>query len=285
MGIPKSWESSGYPPGIPLMTRRVTLQPEDPYIVWAESTLNETPSLHQVLEDATFFAQRNVNESQHWILFGVISQAEQNVTQAYVSKYGMDSFQYAETYHTTYAEPVIAFGELYFAIYFDIDDAVGGFGGSMIIRCVQPEENDAYVQWNETPLGSDSTLKIALENAVGRLLLGVQEINYFFNWSIKDSIIEALYQAYQDKYGMDWWKYYKTYNSTLYDPVVAYDEYYFSFSWAYPDDSDIPSPWTTILIVAGLVAVGFTLMSITIVGFRRLRAELNQGTNDDEDSH
>jgi hypothetical protein len=255
------------PPGFEIVVHRVVLQPEEPSIRIENATLTGLPVLKEILDEAVFWAQKSMNHTQHWVLGEQHSQILELLNQLYIDKYGMTSYQYAETYNTTFSGPVVDYGIYFFAL-------AQPEGPAMIIHKVSLQETDPYLDWNNTLLESILGLKQALDTAMAWAQYNVSKILYHFeDRDAFETIPNALEQASHDKYGMPWYDVAQAHNSTLYDPVVAYGGYYFSFGWAFPEEPPILFPGLIVLTVT-IVLIGIIILSITLLNFRRIRSEL-----------
>lgn len=271
-GFHKGFVASGRlsefpPPGFEINLHRVILQPADPYVEMQNASLNGLPVLKDILDEAVFWAKKNMNHTQYWVSGEQLSQILVLLNELYVDKYGLTFLQYAEIYNTTFSGPVVDYGIYFFAL-------AQPEGPAMIIHKVTLQETDPYLDWNNTLLESILGLKQALDTAMTWAQYNVSKILYHFEDPDDfETIRNALEQASHDKYGMSWYNVAQAHNSTLYDPVVAYGGYYFSFCWAFPEESPILFPWLIVLTVT-IVLIGIIILSVTLINFRHIRSEL-----------
>ena len=255
------------PPGFDRIVSRVELTAEDHFVTLDERTYDEIPALRSMLENATYWARQNMNQTRHWIMGEDLYQILVTLTDAYQAKYGMNASHYAEVHNTTISDPVVAYEEFYFAI-------ARPLGSPMIVRHHLLEAGDPRLNWNGSVLEGIPELQDALEFAVAWADHDVHELLYDFEGSVFDNLTRSLDIASHDQYGMSWNDVVETFNSSIIDPVVEYRGYFFSFSWAFPGST--PPPIPTLLIVTVALLVGFGLLGVTVLNWRRVRSDLTK---------
>lgn len=257
------------PPGFEIDIHRIELQPNEPFVELENSSFTRAPVLEEILNDAVYWAQRNMNQTQHWVPGEQLAIIFDIFNSAYIDKYGMTASQYAEAHNISRSDPVVKHSACFFAITQPV-------GSKMIIWHVELGETDPFVEWNDSVLESIQPLKEALDTAKAWAQHGVDEILYHFRTAF-EQIQRAFSQAYEEKYGMDWYPVAKAHNSTFaYGPVVRYEGDDFMFGWSFAESNLPPLPWVSLVIVIGVISIGFVLLGVTLVNVRRLRSELKQ---------
>jgi hypothetical protein len=249
------------------------LTAEDHFVTLNDTTYAEIPVLRNMLENATYWARRNMNQTHHWIMGEDLYQILVTLNEAYQSKYGMNASHYAEVHNTTISDPVVAYEEFHFAIARPI-------GTPMIIRHHFLEESDPYLNWNGSVLEGIPALQDALEFAVAWADHNVHELLYYFEGSVFDNLTRSLDIASHDQYGMSWYYVVEAFNSSIIDPVVEYRGYFFSFSSVFPGGT--PPPLQTLLIVTVTLLVGFGLLGLTVLNWRRVHSDLTKAESNEE---
>jgi hypothetical protein len=218
-----------------------------------------------------------MNETQHWLQTDFDRDLVFWLLAAhYVDKYGMNASEYATAHNTTFANPVVKYLELYFLFleYRDLGHVI-----PYLITHVHLQTEDPYVDWNCSDLEGPAAAPLgeALETAVAWAERGVEEIVHYFDADIYHSLTRRFDYAYEHKYGLDAFTYYRAYNTIFFEPVVAYDDHYFRFRKGMPDAATPPTlpHWTTLFILL-VVSLGLGLLTITVADFLRLRPRLAQ---------
>jgi len=269
----RSDTSKDWPQPFLVITKRVTVAHDDPYIELLNEALSSMPILQLILDNATYWAQQNMNETQHWgISYDDMELIFAFLNAKYVDKFGLNASQYAAIYGTTFTNPIVKYAGFYFAI---IDGRAMGHVLPMLITQVYPQEEDAYVDWNCTCFGGRITtpLETALDTAVNWSQYGINEIVHYFNSDIYHDLKYAFEWAYNDKYGMHWHEYYLLHNTTVYGPTLSYKGYYFEFTSGMPEAIAPNSQLITLLIISSVIGFGLVLLGLTLINFRRLRSE------------
>jgi len=261
-----------YPPvGTARVVQRVILAPNDPFVVLEAEALATAPTLQYILDNATYWARANLNETYHWIIGNATYyQIKATLDQAYISKYGMTAFEYGQTHNVTFKVPVVSYAEFNFTI----SQPLG------ILLIVQREylgEGDPRLEWNGSILESIAPLKHVLDVAVAWTQYHVYALFYYLDsLETRETIFAGFRDANEAKYGMqNWYQVALAHNSTQLDPVVAYAGYYFSFSFALPENPPSSSLWL-ILVIGAAAAAGLVLLTVTLFNWRRLRLELTR---------
>jgi hypothetical protein len=265
-----------WPVGVALLTNRVDVQEEDPFVEYSSTTLIFAPLLREILDNATYWAQQNMNETQHWIDLLDRDQILFLLTTHYTGKYGMNASQYAATYNTTFANPVVKYGGFYF-LFRDWRDL--GHPIAFLITHVDLPAGDPYVDWNCTDLQGWAAVpfEAALQTAVAWAEHAVEEIVQYFAPDIYHSLTRRFDYAYEHKYGMTAHRYSHAYNTTFFEPIVAYHGYYFRFRDGVPCVAGTPAlPNGNGLFVLLAVSIGLALLTVTVAGLLRRHPHLTQ---------
>jgi hypothetical protein len=252
-----NWDSETLPPyGIERVVRRVVLNAEDHFILLDEETYDMAPALQLILDNATYWARRNMNETHHWLGEGELDQIISILKEAYLEKYGMNASSYSELYNTTISDPVVEYEEFHFTI-------ARYTGVPMIITHLQLGENDLYLNWTGSYLADIPDLQDALEYALAWANYSVDKILYRFEPEVYGNIHRAFDLTSSRQLGGLWIDVVGFENSTLLYPIVVYKGHFFSFCSVFPGNT--PPPLPVIIIVFVAVFVGFGLLGITVV--------------------
>lgn len=263
-----NWDSETFPPyGVEKVVRRVVLKPEDHFVVLEANVYDAVPALQLILDNATYWAIRNINETHHWMGLDEFFQIHAVLDEAYETKYGMNASSYAELYNTTIFYPVVQYDEFYYTI-------ERPTGARMIITHLQLGENDPYLNWTGSYLADIPDLQDALEYALAWANYSVDKILYRFEPEVHVNITRAFDLTSSQQLGGLWIDVIGFENSTLRYPIVAYKGHFFSFCSIFPENT--PPPLPVIIIVFIAVFVGFGLLGITLLNLRHVRRDLKE---------
>ncbi len=96
---------------------------------------------------------------------------------------------------------------------------------------------------------------------------------------MRDGLSATFEWAFFVKYGMNYNDYFDYYNATIWGPLVAYEGYFFKFTFGIPDIvlPPEPFPWEVLTALILVSVIGFVVLSASIMNLRQIRRDLQNG--------